>query len=37
MDLCTEWVIGNSRTRAVDSNWPAPGSVIRHSIGLGRW
>ncbi|EID17906.1 hypothetical protein MXEN_00500 [Mycobacterium xenopi RIVM700367] len=26
-------MVGNSRTRAVDSNWPAPGSVIRHSIG----
>ncbi|BBY09134.1 SRPBCC family protein [Mycobacterium noviomagense] len=30
----TQWVVGNSRTRAVDSNWPEPGSVIRHSIGV---
>ncbi|MCV7401060.1 SRPBCC family protein [Mycobacterium fragae] len=30
----SQWVVGNSRTRAVDSNWPAPGSVIRHSIGV---
>ena len=30
----TQWVVGNSRTRAVDSNWPQPGSAIRHSIGV---
>jgi len=30
----TQWVVGNSRTRAVDSNWPEPGSAIRHSIGV---
>ncbi|KAA1252198.1 SRPBCC family protein [Mycobacterium simiae] len=29
-----QWVVGNSRTRAVDSHWPEPGSVIRHSIGV---
>ena len=27
------WVVGNSRIRAVDSTWPAPGSRILHSIG----
>jgi uncharacterized protein YndB with AHSA1/START domain len=27
------WVVGNSRIRAVDSNWPAPGTRILHSIG----
>ena len=27
------WVVGNSRIRAVDSNWPAPGARIQHSIG----
>ncbi|CAN5553973.1 SRPBCC family protein [soil metagenome] len=27
------WVVGNSRIRAVSSNWPAPGSRILHSIG----
>jgi uncharacterized protein YndB with AHSA1/START domain len=27
------WVVGNSRIRAVDSNWPAPGARILHSIG----
>jgi uncharacterized protein YndB with AHSA1/START domain len=27
------WVVGNSRIRAVDSSWPAPGSRILHSIG----
>lgn len=30
----TQWVVGNSRTRAVDSHWPEPGSAIRHSIGV---
>jgi hypothetical protein len=29
----TQWVVGNSRTRAVDANWPKPGAAIRHSIG----
>jgi uncharacterized protein YndB with AHSA1/START domain len=29
-----QWVVGNSRTRAVDSHWPQPGSAIRHSIGV---
>ena len=27
------WVVGNSRIRAVDANWPAPGTRILHSIG----
>ena len=27
------WVVGNSRIRAVDTNWPAPGARILHSIG----
>ena len=30
----THWVVGNSRTRAVDSTWPQPGAVIRHSVGV---
>ncbi|MCV7078223.1 SRPBCC family protein [Mycobacterium szulgai] len=30
----SQWVVGNSRTRAVDSQWPEPGSAIRHSIGV---
>jgi hypothetical protein len=30
----TQWVVGNSRTRAVDPNWPQPGSSIRHSVGV---
>jgi uncharacterized protein YndB with AHSA1/START domain len=29
----TQWVVGNSRTRAVDSDWPQAGAAIRHSIG----
>jgi uncharacterized protein YndB with AHSA1/START domain len=30
----SQWVVGNSRMRAVDADWPAPGSAIKHSIGL---
>jgi uncharacterized protein YndB with AHSA1/START domain len=29
-----QWVVGNSRTRAVDSRWPEPGSAIKHSVGV---
>jgi hypothetical protein len=29
-----QWVVGNSRTRAVDGTWPEPGAAIRHSIGV---
>ncbi len=28
------WVVGASRIRAVDENWPAPGSRIHHSVGV---
>ena len=30
----SQWVVGNSRMRAVDADWPAPGSKIHHTIGL---
>jgi uncharacterized protein YndB with AHSA1/START domain len=30
----SQWVVGNSRMRAVAANWPAPGSTIHHSIGV---
>ncbi len=30
----TQWVVGNSRTGAVDSNWPEPGASTRHSVGV---
>ncbi|MDT5094705.1 MAG: hypothetical protein QOH60_4068 [Mycobacterium sp.] len=30
----SQWVVGNSRMRAVDPSWPAPGSTIHHSIGV---
>ena len=30
----SQWVVGNSRTRAVDSHWPEPGAAIRHSVGI---
>jgi hypothetical protein len=29
-----QWVVGNSRTRAVDAHWPQPGAIIRHSVGV---
>lgn len=28
------WVVGASRMRAVDENWPEAGSCIHHSIGI---
>jgi hypothetical protein len=28
------WVVGTSRIRAVDPEWPAPGTRIAHSVGL---
>ena len=30
----SQWVVGNSRMRAVDADWPAPGSKTHHTIGL---
>jgi len=30
----SQWVVGNSRMRAVDPQWPAAGSTIQHSIGV---
>ncbi len=30
----SQWVVGNSRMRAVDTDWPAPGTRILHSIGV---
>jgi uncharacterized protein YndB with AHSA1/START domain len=30
----SQWVVGNSRIRAVDTDWPAPGARIEHSIGV---
>ena len=32
--LYANWVVGASRVRAVDADWPAPGSRIHHSIGV---
>lgn len=29
-----QWVVGNSRMRAVDDDWPAPGTRILHSVGV---
>lgn len=29
-----QWVVGNSRMRAVDDDWPAPRSRILHSVGV---
>lgn len=30
----SQWVVGSSRMRAVDSTWPNVGSTIRHSVGV---
>ena len=30
----SQWVVGNSRMRAVDPNWPHAGSTISHSVGV---
>jgi hypothetical protein len=30
----SQWVVGNSRMRAVDPNWPRAGSTINHSVGV---
>jgi uncharacterized protein YndB with AHSA1/START domain len=30
----SQWVVGNSRMRAVDPNWPQTGSTISHSVGV---
>jgi hypothetical protein len=32
--LYATWVVGTSRVRAVDADWPALGSKIHHSFGL---
>ncbi len=32
--LYATWVVGASRIRRVDADWPAPGSRIHHSVGL---
>ena len=29
----SQWVVGNSRMRAVDADWSEPGSKIHHTIG----
>lgn len=30
----SQWVVGNTRMRAVDPTWPSPGAVIHHTIGV---
>jgi hypothetical protein len=30
----SQWVVGNTRMRAVAPNWPAPGSRIHHTLGI---
>lgn len=30
----SQWVVGNSRMRAVEESWPTAGSVIEHSVGV---
>lgn len=31
--MYSSWVVGASRIRSVDADWPAPGSRIKHSVG----
>ncbi|MDQ6649669.1 MAG: SRPBCC family protein [Actinomycetota bacterium] len=31
----SDWVVGTKQIRAVDDSWPAPGSLLHHSVGLG--
>jgi len=30
----SQWVVGNTRMRAVYPGWPAPGSKIHHTVGV---
>lgn len=30
-----EWVVGSKRIRAADAAWPAAGSRIHHTVGIG--
>ncbi|GAC1316611.1 MAG: SRPBCC family protein [Acidimicrobiales bacterium] len=30
-----EWVVGAKEVRGVDGDWPEPGSVFHHSLGMG--
>jgi uncharacterized protein YndB with AHSA1/START domain len=30
----SQWVVGNSRMRAVDPSWPTRGATIHHTIGI---
>ena len=30
----SQWVVGNSRMRAVDPDWPSVGSTLHHSVGV---
>lgn len=30
-----DWVVGAKRVRDVDETWPAPGSRIHHTVGIG--
>lgn len=31
--LYPSWVVGTARIRDVDDHWPAPGSLLHHSVG----
>lgn len=30
-----DWIVGSRRIRAADPAWPAPGSRLHHTVGLG--
>lgn len=31
----SDWVVGSRKVRDVEAGWPAPGSKIHHSVGIG--
>jgi uncharacterized protein YndB with AHSA1/START domain len=31
----SDWVVGSKRVRDVDAGWPAPGTRIHHTVGIG--
>ena len=31
----SDWVVGSRHVRDVDAGWPAPGTKIRHTVGIG--
>ena len=34
-DAYGDWVVGSRRIRGTDPDWPAPGSRVHHTVGVG--